>query len=201
MERYAPDVKERATRDVVSRSSFMEIMAGRGTPNGGVLIDASVMGPEFVEKNFPGMVERCRDYGYDLAHERVEVSPTAHFFMGGTEIDTRCHTDLDGLYARVRMRAGFMGPTGSGGTALRIPPSSEGIAGDTMADDVIGRELAPFDEKQIEEIVERGEGSPGSRRGRPLLPCERPAVEQLGEAGHHPGREGPAERGCRPYGS
>ena len=54
MERYAPDVKERATRDVVSRSSFMEIMAGRGTPNGGVFIDASVMGPEFVEKNFPG---------------------------------------------------------------------------------------------------------------------------------------------------
>jgi succinate dehydrogenase / fumarate reductase flavoprotein subunit/fumarate reductase flavoprotein subunit len=65
MERYAPDVKERATRDVVSRSSFLEIVAGRGTPNGGVFIDASVMGPEFVEKNFPGMVERCNDYGFD----------------------------------------------------------------------------------------------------------------------------------------
>ncbi|MCX5918250.1 MAG: FAD-dependent oxidoreductase, partial [Deltaproteobacteria bacterium] len=71
MERYAPEVKERATRDVVSRCSFMEIMAGRGTPNGGVYIDSSVMGPEFVMKNFPGMVERCRDYGFDLAHERV----------------------------------------------------------------------------------------------------------------------------------
>ena len=90
MERYAPDVKERATRDVVSRSSFMEILAGRGTPNGGVFIDASVIGPQLVEKNFPGMVERCRDYGFDLAHSRVEVSPTAHFFMGGTRINTRC---------------------------------------------------------------------------------------------------------------
>jgi len=35
MERYAPEAKERATRDVVSRSSFMEIMEGRGTLNGG----------------------------------------------------------------------------------------------------------------------------------------------------------------------
>jgi succinate dehydrogenase / fumarate reductase flavoprotein subunit/fumarate reductase flavoprotein subunit len=85
MERYAPEAKERATQDVVYRSSFMEIVAGRGTPNGGVYIDASVMGPEFVMKNFPGMVERCRDYGFDLAHERVEISPTAHFFMGGAD--------------------------------------------------------------------------------------------------------------------
>jgi succinate dehydrogenase / fumarate reductase flavoprotein subunit/fumarate reductase flavoprotein subunit len=124
MERYAPDVKERATRDVVSRSSFMEIRAGRGTPNGGVFIDASVMGPEFVEKNFPGMVERCQDYGFDLAHQRVEVSPTAHFFMGGVMINTRCMTDLEGLYAGGKMPGVFTAPTGWGGTESPIPRSS-----------------------------------------------------------------------------
>jgi len=153
MERYAPDVKERATRDVVSRSSFMEIVAGRGTPNGGVLIDASVMGPEFVEKNFPGMVERCKDYGYDLAHERVEVSPTAHFFMGGIKIDTRCHTDLDGLYAAGEDAGGVHGANRLGGNGIADSTVYGGIAGDTTANDVVGRELAPFDEKRIEEIL------------------------------------------------
>lgn len=167
MERYAPDVKERATRDVVSRSSFMEIMAERGTPNGGVLIDASVMGPEFVEKNFPGMVERCRDYGYDLAHERVEVSPTAHFFMGGIKIDARCHTDLDGLYGAGEDAGGVHGANRLGGNGIADSTVYGGIAGDTMADDVVGRELAPFDEKQIEEILKQSK-APLSREGGDL---------------------------------
>jgi len=165
MERYAPDVKERATRDVVSRSSFMEIVAGRGTPNGGVLIDASVMGPEFVEKNFPGMVERCRDYGYDLAHERVEVSPTAHFFMGGIKIDTRCHTDLDGLYAAGEDAGGVHGANRLGGNGIADSTVYGGIAGDTMANDVVGRELAPFDEKRIEEILKEAKAPLGREGG------------------------------------
>jgi fumarate reductase flavoprotein subunit len=165
MERYAPDVKERATRDVVSRSSFMEIVAGRGTPNGGVLIDASVMGPEFVEKNFPGMVERCKDYGYDLAHERVEVSPTAHFFMGGIKIDTRCHTDLDGLYGAGEDAGGVHGANRLGGNGIADSTVYGGIAGDTMANDVVGRELAPFDEKRIEEILKEAKAPLGREGG------------------------------------
>src|SRR4051812_15160275 len=60
MEKYS-DKLERATRDVVSRSSYLEIMAGRGTESGGVLIDATHM--KDVAKNFKGMVERCAEYG------------------------------------------------------------------------------------------------------------------------------------------
>jgi succinate dehydrogenase/fumarate reductase flavoprotein subunit len=157
MERYAPDVKERATRDVVSRSSYMEITAGRGTPNGGVFIDASVMGPSFVEKNFPGMVERCRDYGFDLAQDRVEVSPTAHFFMGGVRIDTRCLTGLDGLYAAGEDAGGVHGANRLGGNGIADSTVFGGIAGDSMANDVIGREIASFDEKQVEEIIKQAE--------------------------------------------
>src|SRR3954471_14530449 len=82
MEKYAPDKLERATRDVVSRSSYMEIMAGRGTPQGGVLIDASHLGADRVLKEFRGMCERCAEYGFDLARSRVEVSPSAHYHMG-----------------------------------------------------------------------------------------------------------------------
>src|SRR5438067_829734 len=60
MARYDPERLERSTRDVVSRSSYMEIMAGRGTPNGGVWIDVSHLGAANVIRQFPGMVERCR---------------------------------------------------------------------------------------------------------------------------------------------
>ncbi len=66
MQRYAPGVDERATRDVVSRSSFLEMMAGRGFDHGGVHIVAAHLGADFVEKNFPGMCLRCKLFGYDL---------------------------------------------------------------------------------------------------------------------------------------
>ena len=169
MERYAPVVKERATRDVVSRSSFLEIVAGRGTPNEGVFIDASVMGPKFVEKNFPGMVERCNDYGFDLAHGRVEVSPTAHFFMGGVRIDTHCLTDLDGLYAAGEDAGGVHGANRLGGNGIADSTVFGGIAGDSMANNVIGRELVPFDETQVEEIIKQVE-APLGREGLDLYP-------------------------------
>jgi len=170
MERYAPEAKERATRDVVSRSSFMEIMAGRGTPNGGVFIDASVMGPEFVEKNFPGMVERCRDYGFDLAHQRVEVSPTAHFFMGGAYISTRCRTNLDGLYAAGEDAGGVHGANRLGGNGIADSTVYGGIAGDSLAEDVIGRELAPYDQSQVQEIVKMAEAPLRRGEGEDLYP-------------------------------
>ena len=169
MERYAPEVKERATRDVVSRCSFMEIMAGKGTPNGGVYIDASVMGPEFVMKNFPGMVERCKDYGFDLPHERVEVSPTAHFFMGGALIDPACHTDLDGLYAAGEDAGGVHGANRLGGNGIADSTVFGGLAGDSMSNDVIGRELSRFDESQVAEIIKRVE-APMGREGSDLYP-------------------------------
>lgn len=169
MGRYAPDMKERATRDVVSRSSFIEIKEGRGTPLGGVLIDASVMGPEFVEKNFPGMVERCKDYGFDLARSRVEVSPTAHFFMGGVRIDTLCHTDLDALYVGGEDSGGVHGANRLGGNGIADSTVFGGIAGDSIANDVIGRELPPFDEKRAEEMI-KGLEAPLGRRGLDLYP-------------------------------
>ncbi|MGQ9694123.1 MAG: L-aspartate oxidase [Thermodesulfobacteriota bacterium] len=169
MEKYAPQVKERATRDVVSRSSFWEIKAGRGTSNGGVFLDASVMGPEFVLKNFPGMVERCRDYGFDLAHERVEVSPTAHFFMGGAAINLRCQTDLEGLYAAGEDAGGVHGANRLGGNGIADSTVYGGLAGDVMATEVIGRELFAFDAQAVLEIIKKVE-APLGREGFDLYP-------------------------------
>jgi succinate dehydrogenase/fumarate reductase flavoprotein subunit len=118
MERYDPLRKERATRDLVSRAGFKEITEGRGTPNGAVWIDVSHLGADFVEKNFAGMRERCLRIGSDLARERVEVCPTAHFNMGGVRINRDGFTNLEGLFAAGEDAAGVHGANRLGGNGV-----------------------------------------------------------------------------------
>jgi fumarate reductase flavoprotein subunit len=118
MLRYAPDVGERATRDVVSRSSYLEMMAGRACPEGGVQIDASHLGAEFVLKNFPGMAERCRQFNYDLPRGRVPVGPSAHYFMGGAVIDTGGKASLEKLFVAGEDAGGVHGANRLGGNGI-----------------------------------------------------------------------------------
>lgn len=118
MLRYAPDVAERATRDVVSRSSYLEMMDGRGCPEGGVRIDAAHLGADFVLKNFPGMAERCAQFKYDLARGQVPVSPAAHFFMGGAVIDTDCKASLEKLFVAGEDSGGVHGANRLGGNGI-----------------------------------------------------------------------------------
>ncbi len=141
MERYDPARMERSTRDLVARASFIEVIEGRGTPNGGVWIDVAHLGAETVERNFRGMVKRCRDLGFDLAHDPVEVGPTAHFMMGGVVIDPACRTDLEGLFAAGEDTGGVHGANRLGGNGVGESTVFGGIAGDTMADWVVGRAL------------------------------------------------------------
>jgi succinate dehydrogenase / fumarate reductase flavoprotein subunit/fumarate reductase flavoprotein subunit len=118
MKRYDPEKMERATRDVVSRSSFLEIAAGRGFNHGGVHMVASHLGAKFVEENFPGMCRRCQTFGYDLAKEPVPVSPTAHYMMGGAVIDTDCRTSLERLFVAGEDSGGVHGANRLGGNGI-----------------------------------------------------------------------------------
>ncbi len=118
MLKYAPEVGERATRDVVSRSSYLEMINGRACPEGGVQIDASHLGADFVLKNFPGMAERCRQFNYDLPRGRVPVAPTAHFFMGGAVIDTECKATLERLFVAGEDAGGIHGANRLGGNGI-----------------------------------------------------------------------------------
>ncbi len=118
MLRYAPDVAERATRDVVSRSSYLEMTSGRACPEGGVQLDGSHLGAEFILKNFPGMAERCRQFNYDLARGRVPVSPSAHFFMGGAVIDSDGKASLENLFVAGEDAGGVHGANRLGGNGI-----------------------------------------------------------------------------------
>jgi succinate dehydrogenase/fumarate reductase flavoprotein subunit len=133
MERYDPERKERSTRDRVSRAGFMEIMAGRGTENGGVWIDVSHLGADFVEDNFEGMRDRCLRIGFDLARERVEVAPTAHFNMGGIRINRDGFTNLVGLFAAGEDASGVHGANRLGGNGVAESTVYGARVGDAVA--------------------------------------------------------------------
>jgi succinate dehydrogenase / fumarate reductase flavoprotein subunit/fumarate reductase flavoprotein subunit len=134
MERYDRERMERSTRDRVSRAGFMEIMAGRGSENGGVWIDVSHLGAKFVEENFTGMRDRCLRIGSDLARERVEVCPTAHFNMGGIRINRDCFTSLEGLFAAGEDGCGVHGANRLGGNGVAESTVFGARAGDAVAD-------------------------------------------------------------------
>lgn len=124
---------ERATRDIVSRSIYSEMRAGRASPNGGVFIQMSHLGPENVRKAFKGMVERCADCGFDLAGGLVEVVPTAHYMMGGVVFAPDCSTELPGLFAAGEDTGGVHGANRLGGNGVANSTVFGGIAGESMA--------------------------------------------------------------------
>lgn len=152
MERYDPERLERSTRDRVARSSYMEIMAGRGTENNAVYLDASHLGAKFVEEKFPGMVERVKDIGKDLARERVEVTPTAHYQMGGVRIDPSCQCSLKGLLVCGEDAGGTHGANRLGGNGICDSTVYGLRAGDTAAELASMENLQPHRESQAEEI-------------------------------------------------
>lgn len=154
MERYDPERMERSTRDVVSRSSYMEIMAGRGTSKGGVHIDISHLGKEEVERRFPGMVERTRLIGSDLATGPVDVSPTAHFHMGGVVIDRDCFTECEGLLVAGEDAGGVHGANRLGGNGVAESTVYGARAGDTAARVASAqRSRPPVDEEEVERVA------------------------------------------------
>jgi fumarate reductase flavoprotein subunit len=130
---YAPRA-ERATRDIVSRAMFAEMRAGRTTPHGGLYISMAHLGPENVRREFKGMVERCADCGFDLAGERVEVVPTAHYMMGGVEFGLDCRTELDGLFAAGEDTGGVHGANRLGGNGVANSTVFGGVAGDAVGE-------------------------------------------------------------------
>ena len=108
MERYAPTMKDLASRDVVSRAIYLEIREGRGI--GGqryVHLDATHLGREVVETKLPDIADFCRTYlGVDPAVDPIPIQPTAHYAMGGIPTDVNGRVVLDdwktilpGLYA------------------------------------------------------------------------------------------------------
>ena len=86
MERYAPNAKDLASRDVVSRSMTVEIREGRGVgkEKDHIHLHLEHLGPEVIEERLPGIAESARIFaGVDVTKEPIPVLPTVHYNMGG----------------------------------------------------------------------------------------------------------------------
>lgn len=92
MERYAPNAKDLAGRDVVARSMVLELLEGRGCgPEGDhVFLKLDHLGEDVLESRLPGICELSRTFAHvDPVKEPIPVVPTCHYMMGG--IPTNVH--------------------------------------------------------------------------------------------------------------
>ncbi len=98
MERYAPNAKDLAGRDVVARSMMTEIREGRGCegPWGThIKLKLDHLGKDVLESRLPGILELSRTFAHvDPVKEPIPVFPTCHYLMGGipTNVDGQCLT-------------------------------------------------------------------------------------------------------------
>jgi succinate dehydrogenase / fumarate reductase, flavoprotein subunit len=112
MERYAPNAKDLAGRDVVARSMIIEILEGRGVGENGdhVLLKLDHLGEDVLNSRLPGILELSRTFAHvDPVKEPIPVVPTCHYMMGGipTGVSGQALTQdadgkdklIDGLYA------------------------------------------------------------------------------------------------------
>jgi succinate dehydrogenase / fumarate reductase flavoprotein subunit/fumarate reductase flavoprotein subunit len=131
--------------------------SGRACPEGGVYIQASHLGADFVLKNFPGMAARCAQFNYDLARGRVPISPTAHFVMGGAAVDADGKTSLEKLFVAGEDAGGVHGANRLGGNGICESCVYGRLTGKALAKYLSNgqRSVRPSRKGQAAEMIER----------------------------------------------
>jgi succinate dehydrogenase / fumarate reductase flavoprotein subunit len=148
---YDPKKKELSSRDVVARSIYKEVKAGRGTEHGGANLDVRHLGADRIKKKLPSMYEQfLRLADVDITRQPMEVAPTIHYAMGGLLVDAETGaTTVPGLYAAGEAAAGLHGSNRLGGNSLSDLLVFGRRAGAAAAAYQRGVGLGSLDEKQI----------------------------------------------------
>ena len=162
MERYAPNAKDLAGRDVVARSMVLEILEGRGCgPDGDhVYLKLDHLGEETLNAKLPGILELSRTFAHaDPVVEPIPVVPTCHYMMGGipTNVDGQALTiDKDG---NDQVIEGFYA---CGEAACVSVHGANRLGGNSLLDLVVfGRASGMFIEKQLREGINLKDASEG----------------------------------------
>jgi fumarate reductase (CoM/CoB) subunit A len=157
---------ELATRDVVARAIYNEIMEGRGTENGGVYLDVTHLPAEVIEEKLETMLLQFQDVGVDIREKPMEVAPTAHHFMGGVRINLKCETNIPNLYAAGEAAGGVHGANRLGGNALAETQVFGRRAGEAAAKNVTKSKFKSnhasleMEEARIEKLFHDGDYYP-----------------------------------------
>ncbi|MCF2135706.1 MAG: FAD-binding protein [Candidatus Thorarchaeota archaeon] len=167
MNKYYPQVMELAGRDQVARSIMTEVVEGRGTPDGGVYLSIAHLPRSIIEFRLESMIEQFGDAGVDIREEPMQVSPTAHHFMGGVKIDTNAQSTIPGLFAAGECTGGVHGGNRLGGNALADTQVFGALAGGNAAKYALEHELPGFDRDEVNREFERLQGMLERKDGIP----------------------------------
>jgi succinate dehydrogenase/fumarate reductase flavoprotein subunit len=106
------------TRDLATYAIIKEAAAGRGSPNGGAWLSFRHIPPDRLREAFGPVIDRLAANGIDLARDDVEVSPIAHYQMGGIRVDAHMAAGVPGLYAAGEAAGGANGANRLSGNAI-----------------------------------------------------------------------------------
>ncbi|MEV6288958.1 succinate dehydrogenase flavoprotein subunit [Streptomyces sp. NPDC051896] len=177
MEKYAPVMKDLASRDVVSRSIYTEIREGRGCgPEGDhVYLDLTHLPPEQLDAKLPDITEFARTYlGIEPYTDPIPIQPTAHYAMGGipTNVEGEVLADnttvVPGLYAAGEVACVSVHGANRLGTNslldINVFGRRAGIAAAEYAHTAEYVELPENPESLVVEQIERLRNSTGNER-------------------------------------
>ncbi len=114
----AEDGRYVITRDAATYAITKEVAAGRGTPNGGAYLSFEHLSEETLKEAFGPVIEKLKSNGIDLTQMPIEVSPIAHYHMGGISVGSDMQTDVPGLLAAGEAVAGANGANRLSGNAI-----------------------------------------------------------------------------------
>lgn len=177
MEKYAPVMKDLASRDVVSRSIYTEIREGRGCgPEGDhVYLDLTHLPPEQLDAKLPDITEFARTYlGIEPYTDPIPIQPTAHYAMGGipTNVEGEVLADnttvVPGLYAAGEVACVSVHGANRLGTNslldINVFGKRAGISASEYAQKASFVELPESPESLVLEQIERLRTSTGNER-------------------------------------
>jgi succinate dehydrogenase / fumarate reductase flavoprotein subunit len=160
MERYAPNAKDLAGRDVVARSMVMEILEGRGAgPNGDhVYLKLDHLGEEALNAKLPGILELSRTFAHaDPVKELVPVVPTCHYMMGGVATNVNGQVLTQDENGNDKVIDGFFA---CGEVACVSVHGANRLGGNSLLDLVVfGRAAGLHIEKMLREGIVHGEAT------------------------------------------
>ncbi|MEC8693655.1 MAG: succinate dehydrogenase flavoprotein subunit [Pseudomonadota bacterium] len=154
MERYAPNAKDLAGRDVVARSMMTEVLEGRGCGENGdhVYLKLDHLGKEIVHNRLPGITELSKTFAHvDPAVTPIPVVPTCHYMMGGipTNVNGQAITQIKGKDQIVP------GLYACGEAACVSVHGANRLGGNSLLDLVVfGRAAGIFIEEQLQQGID-----------------------------------------------
>ncbi len=166
-------------RDIATYAITKEVAAGRGSPHGGVYLSFEHVPRAALETAFGPVIDRLARHGIDLTKAPIEVSPIAHYHMGGIAVDTRMASRVPGLYAAGEAAGGANGANRLSGNAIPEALAFGERAGRFAAAYVAHRTQTPWpdDSEAVERIAQAAEGRRGEVSATELLDELRAAMQ------------------------